>query len=307
MKNKHFIVQAALLGALLTAGTVQAQVKKESRSSTTRTESNTYDHSYVNLEYDSASGIERITMYKNGEVYKIKYVNDKLTEVIIDGKNILEADFPKYEPMLTKLREQIKRDQEQAARDRAQAALDREQAEKDRAQAMKDRERAQADRKQADKDRERADLDRVQAVKDREQSVRDRAQAEEHRKQADKDRTQAELDRQRAVKDRERAAVDRQQAVKDRAQAEIDRKRAEEDRKELAALIDDLVKENLVKSKDDVYVVELSDAALIVNDKKQSAELHQQFKAKYLKTPGTRLTFTHRGDNHRISIERNNN
>ena len=299
MKNNLFIVPIALLTILLSVNTVQAQVKKITRSSTTRTESSNNGSSYMNVEYDSANATEHITLYKNGEVYKIKVVSDKVTEIIIDDKKIPEADFSKYEPMIKKIREQIKEDQEQAIRDRAQAELDRKQAEKDRQQAERDRGQAEEDRKQADKDRAQADLDRKQAEKDRQQSVKDRAQAEQDKKQAERDRAQAELDRQQAVKDRA-------QAERDRAQAVIDRKQAEEDRKMLAGLIDDLIKENVVKSKDDLHVVQLSDESLIVNDKKQPDALHQQLKAKYLKKPGTRFTFTNHANKSGFSIERNN-
>jgi hypothetical protein len=298
MKNNLFIVPIALLAILLSANTVQAQVKKITRSSTTRTETSN-GNSYLNVDYDSANGTEHITLYKNGEVYKIKVVNDKVTEIIIDDKKIPEADFSKYEPMIKKIREQIKEDQEQAVRDRAQAELDRKQAERDRQQADEDRKQAEEDRKQADKDRGQAELDRQQAEKDRQQSVKDRAQAEQDKKQAEKDRAQAELDRQQAVKDRA-------QAERDRAQAVIDRKHAEEDRKMLAGLIDDLIKENVVKSKDDLHVVQLSDESLIVNDKKQPDALHQQLKAKYLKKPGTRFTFTNHANRSGFSIERDN-
>lgn len=297
MKNNLLNVQVALLAILLAATAAQAQVKKITRSSTTRTETSN-GNSYLNVEYDSADGIERITLYKNGEVYKIKVVSDKVTEIIIDDKKIPEADFSKYEPMIKKLREQIREDQAQAARDRAQAELDRKQAKKDREQAERDRAQAEEDRKQADKDRAQAELDRKQAEKDRQQTIKDRARAEQDKKQADKDRAQAELDRQQAVKDRA-------QAERDRAQAEIDRKHAEEDRKMLAALVDDLIKEDVVKSKEDLHVVQLSDESLIVNDKKQPAALHQQLKAKYLKTPGTRFTYTNHTNGTRFSIERN--
>jgi len=308
MKNR-FLITAALFVALLSAGTVQAQVT--TRSSTTRTGNNS-EYTHINSEYDSASATQRLTIYKNGEVYKVKVVNDKITEIFINDKKIAESDFGQYESMINRIREQIKKDEEQAARDRAQAALDRkqaekdrEQAEKDRAQAMKDRAQAELDRKQAEKDRARAEEDRKQHGKDVEQAEKDRAQAVLDRKQADKDRAQAELDRAQAVKDRAQAEKDREQAVKDRAQAEIDRKRAAEDRKLLADLIEDLIKENIIKSNDDLGIVVLSNESLIVNDKVQSAELHRQFKSKYLKTPNTRLIYSRSTNNTNFSIERN--
>jgi hypothetical protein len=288
MKNN--MVKVTLLAIVLCAATAQAQEKKPERNSATRTQ-RTGATSYLNVETDPANeGTQRITMHKNGEVYKIKLVHEKVTEIYIDDKKIPEENFPQYEPMIKKLLAQIKEDQEQAARDREQAARDRQQAEKDREQAARDR-------VQSEKDREQAGRDRLQADQDRKQAEQDRARAEVDRGQALKHREQADRDRQQAVKDRARAE-------RDRAQAEIDRKQAEEDRKLLAALIDDLVKENLIQSKDDLYAVQLSEESLIVNDKKQPAELHQKLKAKYLKTPGTRFTFTNRSGNSGFSIQR---
>lgn len=279
MTNNRIIVRVALLAILFSTTVANAQVKTR-----TRTESNNNDYSLVNVETDSASATDRITMHKDGQVYKIKVVNDKITEIIIDGKLIPEADFPKYEPTIIKLREQLKKDQEQAVRDRAQAELDRQRADKDREQAERDR--AQADR------------DRIQAEKDRKQADKDRAQAELDRKQADKDRAQAALDRVQAEKDRA-------QAARDRAQADIDRKQAEEDRQMLTALIDDLIKAGIVQRKEDLQMMQLSNDALIVNDQKQSAALHQQLKSRYLKSSNSSITYTNRNNNTRLNIERN--
>jgi hypothetical protein len=257
MKNKMLTVQAALLIITLSAASVQAQERKAARSSSTRTERTS---GITNLSVHSDSDEEsvvRITMQKDGDDYRIRIVNDKITELYINDKKIAEEDYGKYEPMIKELREQMKRDREQAARNREQAAIDRQRASRDREEAQRHRERATRDREQANKNRERAGRDREQAERNREQ-------------------------------------------------AQIDRKRAAEDRKLLHDLIDDLVKENIIKDKEDVQEIELSDESLIVNDKKQAAELHRQFKAKYLKKPGSRLTFTNGTDGRSLQIERDN-
>jgi len=232
-------------------------------------------YGYLNVESDSIGDpVQRITTYRDGSVYKIKVVNEKITALSIDGKEIPERDFPQYEAMVKKILEQVKRDQEQAEKDRAQAELDRQQASRDRVRAELDRQQAEKDRQQAEKNRAQAALDRQQAEKDR--------------IQADKDRQQAELDRK--------------QAEKDRAQAEIDRKQAAEDRKLVAALIDDLVKEKIIASKEALVSLELSESGLIVNDQKQPDALFQQFKAKYLKKPGMHFNFYHKGNIRQFNI-----
>ncbi|RFM26989.1 cell envelope integrity protein TolA [Deminuibacter soli] len=156
---------------------------------------------------------------------------------------------------------------------------------------------------QVKRDQEQAAKDRAQAELDRQQAEKDRAQADKDRQQADKDRVRAEMDREQAVKDREQAARDRQQAEKDRAQAEVDRKHAEEERKMIDSLITGLVQENIIKSKDDLVSLELSDKVLMVNDKAQPDALLQKFKTSYLKTPTAHISYYNGGNTKRISID----
>lgn len=312
MKNKVLTVKCILLAMAISVTTAQAQTKTTTRSSTSRYETSN-GNTWMNVESESVNDPnKKITLYKNGEVYKIKLTNDKINELFIDEKKIPAEDFPKYESMVKEILVQYKKDMEQAARDREQADRDRKQAERDRAQAEldrqqagRDRERAEVDRKQAEKDREQADRDREQAGKHREQADRDRQQAEIHRAQAHKDREQGDRDRHQATLDRAQAERDRAQAQKDRAQAEIDRKQAAEDRKLMADLIDELVEEKVVADKDDIRRLQLTDESLIVNDKKQSAELHQKMKAKYLKKNGTRINYHNDSSGRGISMERN--
>ncbi|WP_315816706.1 hypothetical protein [Paraflavitalea speifideaquila] len=318
MKKYSLMAPVALLIIGIICTTAQAQTKITSRSSTYRTQSSMSGNTFLNVEADSVGDPnKRITMYKNGEVYKIRIAGEKITEMFIDDKKVAEDDYPKYAGLVKDVLAQLKRDEEQAARDRAQAELDRKQADRDREQANKDRSQAELDRQQADRDKLQAVRDRQQAVKDRaqaeqdrQQSDRDKLQAERDRQQAIKDRAQAEQDRQQAdrdrlqaVRDREQAARDRIQADKDRAQAEIDRKQAEEDRKMVAALIDDLIKENVIKDKEDLVVLQLTDEALIINDKKQPAELHQRFKTKYLKSSRSRFLYTNNGSRRGFSVQ----
>ncbi len=298
MKNKMLMIKGLLCAMAISMTVAQAQNNPPARISTIRTGSSS-DYYRMDIRSDSTGDPNKqITLYKNNEVYKIKVTNEKIVEMYIDDKKVPESDFPKHASMVKEILEQVKRDEEQAARDREQAERDRRQADRDRQRAELDRTQAEKDRQQADRDRERADQDRVQANKHRDQAGRDRAQSVRDREQADKDRAQAGRDRQRADqdrvqagRDREQAERDRRQADKDRAQAEIDRKQAEEDRKKMAAFFEDLVKENIVGSKEEVRVVELTDDSFIVNDKKQPVALHQKFKSKYLNGSGSRLRY----------------
>jgi len=292
---------AALIATGMCILTAQAQ-EKDVKTTTSSRERFTYNNQYMNFDDDSSSNPPRtFVTYNNGRnAYNITLANGNVTEMYVDGHKIPADSFNVYSAIITKLKEQIKRDRLQAIEDRKQAERDREQAERDREQAGRDREQAvrdqaQAvkDRAQAEEDRKQADRDREQAVKDREQSVRDQAQAEQDRKQAERDREQADRDRAQAEEDKKQAVRDQEQAVRDRAQAEEDRKQAardriqaEEDRKLVDSLKTDLVTERVVPDKASIRSVVLDDDGLVVNGKQQPEELFKKFKAKYIKQPG---------------------
>jgi hypothetical protein len=339
MKNK-FILPAAILVGILSVPAVQAQEKRPVRSKTTRAQGDSESSTRLSIERDrNNNGVQQINYQKDGDDYKIWLLNDKIVDLYINNKKIEEADYPKYQSMIDKLLEQMKEDRARAEKDRERAQEDRrraegdrreaerhrEQAERDRRRANEHRERAEDDRRhamkaheQAERNRERAERDRERANRDRERAEHDRARADDDRRHVEKaheqagsdrrrsheDRERAERDRARASEDRVRAEGDRKRAERDRARAEVDRRRAEEDRKLMNELIDELVREKVVSDRDDVESIELTDESLIVNDKKQSGSLHRQLKEKYLKTPGSRIRFTHRSDGTRLSIDR---
>ena len=259
MKKFTLIFSITLMTTAYAVTTAQAQKKTGSFTS-----------------YTNDNDIEEINTYLDDKSYRMRLEHDKLVELYIDNKKIPAAEWPKYESMIQRLKEQMKKDRAQAEKDRIQAGKDRLQAEKDRAQAELDRQQAARDRIQADKDRARADLDRQQGDRDRSQAEKDRANAELDRQQAEKDRAQAD-------KDRQQAQQDRIQAEKDRAQADIDRKKADADRKLVQSLVEDLVTQKILADKNEDYSIQLSDKSLVVNGKEQPATIHQQLKAKYLK------------------------
>ncbi|PWU01252.1 MAG: hypothetical protein C5B52_07590 [Bacteroidetes bacterium] len=204
---------------------------------------------------DSANGESEIDYRdEGGHKYHMYLKNDVVTDLTVDGKKIDEKDYPKYEGTIKKIKEQIRKD--------------REQAEVDRKQAIKDQEEAEADRVEADKDREQAEADRREANEQREHAREDMRQAEDDRRQAQQDRKQAELDREEALKDRQ--------------QAEVDRKLAEEDRKVFKSIVADLISEKIISSEDKLFNLKLTDTELTVNGVKKSNTLHQKFKTKYL-------------------------
>lgn len=275
-----FLKQSILLVTAVVYITLSFAQKhsRVNRSSSAYSSSN--DYLNVN-ENNSVHPGQTLINYKNGsERYTIKMTADKVTELYVDDKKIPADSFYLYNDIVNKIKEQIKKD-------KAQAEEDRKQADKDRAQAALDRQQAEKDRQQAERDREQAEKDRQQAEKDRAKSKDDQGQAELYRKQAEKDREQAEKDRQQALKDQAHA-------VEDRKQAEKDRKQAEEDRALVKNLLEELVKAHIIPDEKSVTSLVLTDDEFTINGKKQSAELHKSFKAKFLKKQGYSISFGNR-------------
>lgn len=240
---------------------------------------------------DGKTGKERISIDRNDKTYQIEFADGKMTSLSIDGVSIPQEKWGDYDKIISEIREQIKKDKEQARLDRIQANKDRDQARLDRLQADKDRE-------QAMKDRDRVRLDRLQADRDREQAMRDK-------QQADRDRIQADKDREQAVRDRAQAEKDREQAGRDRIQAEKDRAQAAADRKLLADLTDDLVGDKLISNTSDLRLLTLTPTEMTVNGVKQHDAVYKKYQEKYNRFSRNSLTYVSDGNNRQINMRRN--
>jgi hypothetical protein len=139
---------------------------------------------YYNVTNTGGKMIEHIQMNWKSKVYRMELVDNKMTELYVDGEKIPSAKWGEYSTVIAQLREQIridkiqaKKDQEQAQRDMVKARVDQQQAMKDEARAKLDQDRARQDELQAQKDQVQAKKDQEQAIKDQEQAKIDQAQA----------------------------------------------------------------------------------------------------------------------------------
>ncbi|MET7259435.1 M56 family metallopeptidase [Dyadobacter fermentans] len=253
--------------------------------------------------YTPQQGISTYNVTRNNKQYEIVKRNDRIISLFVDDQEIAAEDYAKYQPEIDKIMVEVKAQHELAEKQREEAQEMRKIAEGQRRVAEKQREEAQVMRLEAEKQREHAsqmrldakkqqeyaDQMRVNANANRDEAAKMRLEAEKQREAAEDMRKQADQMRSEAEKQREHAAEQRVQAEGQRKQAEEMRREAEKQRevymKRQEGVIEELTGAGLVKDKDELSF-KLSDDELIVNGEKQSADLHQKLKAKYLNDGG---------------------
>lgn len=267
-----FVKKGILVLALVVSAITHAQQKANT--------SKIHRNNYI-INNDDGSRTENIQTSRDGKQYRLIMINDKVTELYVDGEKIPAEKYGEYKEVINSIKEQVKqdriqakKDQEQALRDQRQAKLDQEQASKDQLNAKRDQEQAMKDKVQAEKDNEQAMRDKIEAEKESQQAEKDKEQAE-------KDQINAKKDQQEAMEDQKQAKLDQEQAKKDQVQAKIDQQQAEEDQRLLKSLVADLIKDGIVPDEKSIVDITLSATDMTVNDKKQPADVLNRYKEKY--------------------------
>jgi len=232
---------------------------------------------YDNVTIKNGKQIEEFKTNWNNTFYKAQFVDNKLTELYVDGEQIPPAKWGEYSAVLAKIKEQIRLDKIQAKKDMEQAVRDQQQAKRDQQQAARDQQQAKLDQ-------ERAGQDMQQAKRDQEQALRDQQEAGNAQAQAKRDQEQAAKDQIQARKDQEQARLDQIQARKDQEQAK-------EDQRVMKLMIADLVSDHIINSENNLHTLTLNTDELIVNGKKQPEALFNKYKTKYKRF--TRLNFSY--------------
>jgi colicin import membrane protein len=224
---------------------------------------------------------ERIRTNWKDKVYEMTLVNNKMTELYVEGEKIPAANWGHYSTVIGEIREQIRKDKIQAKKDQAQARLDQ-------IQARKDQEQARRDQLQANRDQQQAKKDQQQAL---EESKRDQEEAR-------LDQIQAKKDQEEAAKDQEQAKRDQEEARLDQIQAKKDQEEARKEQELMKQMIADLISDKIIPNEKSLQDLTLSPDEMTVNGVKQPDDVFKRYKEKYNHFAMYNLSYGNRSGEH---------
>jgi beta-lactamase regulating signal transducer with metallopeptidase domain len=230
----------------------------------------------VNMDSNSSinvngEGINTYSITTNGKHYEMVTIGKEMKILRIDGKEIPEEQFKKYESEVTEVKAEIKKAQEESEGHRWKADQHRKAAEADRLRADKRRVEADGIRQQADAQRQSASAYKKQSEGYNQQADISYADAEKQRRYGEQQKIYAD-------KQRESAGIYREKAENEREASEIDRAKYEAMQE---SVINDLIESGATKSRNNLSY-KFNKDELIVNGVTQPAALHQKLKEKYM-------------------------
>ena len=173
MKTNYIKTSIWLLFSLFFALTTKAQTADSGKNGRTVNISSSYDH----VRNDGGKRVETIDFTWNDKEYKSTLVNDKLTELSVDGEKIVAADWGKYTDAIAAIKEQIAKNRDQAKKNQAQARLNEIQAGKNQEQARLNEIQEKKNEEQVARNRQQDRLNEIQAQRNQEQAARNQEQA----------------------------------------------------------------------------------------------------------------------------------
>jgi hypothetical protein len=278
MKAKYL----GLMGILLASLTVSAQTSKSAKTAYDDDRYNSYDR----IRTVHGKRVEELQMRHDGKMYKAQFVNDKMTELYVDGENIPHDDWSKYTGAITAIRIQIKLNQEQAAANAIQAKKNQEQDRLNGEQEKRNAEQAVRNEVQAKKNAEQQSRSAEQAKRNEEQVKLNVEQAKENAKQAIRNEIQEK-------RNQEQEAVNVEQAKKNAEQAAANERFMKQ-------LTEDLLSDKIITDKNGLREMTLNMDEMTVNGVKQPEAIFKKYKDKY--SPQSSGGFTYSRD----GIIRNN-
>jgi colicin import membrane protein len=256
MKTNYMKCSLWLMAALFTVMTAKAQTSASGKTAYNAREYNSYDR----IHNENGKQVELIQSNMDDNVYKMELINGKMTELYVDGVKIAAGNWDKYSDAIAAIREQIRKNKEQALRNEEQARLNQIQDKKNEEQAVRNEEQAR--------------LNQVQEKKNADQAVRNEEQARLNEIQEKKNQDQVARNEEQATKNQEQARLNEIQAKKNEAQA------AENERL-MKKMIEDLVSDKIIPDANSLHELTMNDDEMTVNGVKQPDDVFKKYREKY--------------------------
>lgn len=283
MEKISLVTSLLIVGAIAFFPACQSYAQNPGKSPET-------DFRSINID-GSGTASDPLTVYardRKGKTYQFKKVDDKVTEMYVDMEKIPQEKWGDYNWVVQDIDRQMAEDQAQAEEDMRQAEEDHRQALIDMEQAKVDMEEAireqEADMRQMEEDMRRAEIEmreaKEMAAAEQEQAVREMQEAEIEMKRAKEEMAR---DMEQAKRDIEQSKRDMEEAKREMELAKVEMKKAQEDSKLMQQMLEEIVKDQLVKDKSAIKSVGLNDKDFEINGQQQSEAMHKKYKAKYLK------------------------
>ncbi len=196
--------------------------------------------------------------------------DDKVKRLEIDGEEIDKADFAKHQKLIDKAKENIKKAREESAKYKLEM---REYEDKMREYERTMQKIGLADEKMM-QEREQS-MRKVERQMEEVQRKQERIMEEQERKMEEVQRKQERIMEEQERKMEEVQRIHEQNARKMEARARVMEKKAQENADKI---LDELVKDGLIKSKKGTYEMRLNKRGLFIDDEKQSDALFAKYK-----------------------------
>ena len=258
-----------LMGILLASMTAAAQTKP-GKTAYNDDSSNSYDH----INMINGKRLEHIQMEWKNKTYKMELVNNKTTELYVDGEKIPAANWGKCSDAISAIREQIRRNQEQAKRNEEQAVRNEIQAKKNQEQVQ---------------------VNEVQAKRNQEQAVRNQEQAEKNQEQVKVNEVQNAHNEEQAKRNEEQSVHNQEQAGRNQEQAKRNEEQAAENERFIKGLTEDLVNDKIIPNANSLHQATFNSHEMIVNGVKQPDAVFKRYKQKYPRISEGEFTYSRDG------------
>lgn len=261
MKAKYL----GLMALLLAAATLSAQTKKSAKTAYDDDRLNNYDR----IHTVDGKKVEDIQVSRNDKMYKAEFVNEKLTELYVDGEKVPESDWTKNTAAIAAIRAQIE--------------INKAQAKANALQAKKNQEQDRVNAEQAKRNAEQVVRNEIQAKRNAEQQARNAEQVKRNQEQDEVNTEQAKHNAEQVVRNEAQAKLNREQEGRNAEQAKKNAEQAAANERFIKELTEDLLNDKVIPNKNSLHDFRIDNEGMTVNGLKQPDELYKKYKEKYSK------------------------